>query len=429
MTPAGCGTRGRGYTRLVRRLALLTALACATTAVSTASLASAAGRSQSVPSPPSQVRSWQADGLLGGPISTLAPVATAGDLLNLVTVPWHTPSLLSMPISRRMSVLYVTDDAAVRVLDSSDEMRALPWLFRQDPSNSGGRAALALGTSQRMNKVNGRALAAAPSTQAMADMLREGVDRQCITPAGVNTCAAHQVGVDELVPSYGQPTGSTRPNPTNPGVRLSAAMQTLAGEASPWGGTYASRIHFYIAPAISTSIGVGRGRFRTLGRDGKHHFKNYAYLMPALSYAGGTWLEMYHFDGRGAPLDAFTPVEWRDVPTAMATFMRARTPSLDPLQSLHFVMTEATTVGCRRAPSVPPTAITRMAASQIRAIGTPAPITVAVGRRSAMSCVWTRAQTGPVNRRVLANGPGAFRVSSAAADDYGRLFRQFFLVA
>ncbi len=413
----------------MRRLALLAALACATTAVITASLASAAGRSQSVPSPPSQVRSWQADGLLGGPISTLDPVAAAGDLLNLVTVPWHTPSLLSMPISRRMSVLYVTDDAAVRVLDSSAEMRALPWLFRQEPSNSGGRAALALGTSQRMSKVSGRALAAAPSAEAMAHILREGVDRRCITPAGVNTCAAHQVGVDELLPSYGQRTGTTRPNPTNPGVRLSAAMQTLAGEASPWGGTYASRIHFYIAPAVSTSIGVGRGRFRTLGRDGKHHFRNYAYLMPALSYAGGTWLEMYHFDGRGAPLDAFTPVEWRDVPTAMATFMRARTPSLDPLQSLHFLMTEAPTVGCRRAPSVPPTAITRIAASQIRAIGTPAPITVAAGNRSAMSCVWTRAQTGPVNRRVLANGPGAFRVSGAAADDYGRLFRQFFLMA
>ena len=138
---------------------------------------------------------------------------------------------------------------------------------------------------------------------------------------------------------------------------------------------------------------------------------------------------MYHFARRGGRGDEFTPVEWRDVPTAMATFMRARTPSLDPVQSLHFLMTEAPPVGCRRAPSVPPTAITRMAALQIRVIGTPAPITVAASNRSAMSCVWTRALTGPVNRRVLANDPAAYRVSSAEAADYGRLFRQFFLMA
>ena len=57
--------------------------------------------------------------------------------------------------------------------------------------------------------------------------------------------------------------------------------RVLKRTPSPWGGSYASRIHIYLAPGTSTSIAAGRGPFRTRGRDGKNHFRNYAWAMQA----------------------------------------------------------------------------------------------------------------------------------------------------
>ena len=47
---------------------------------------------------------------------------------------------------------------------------------------------------------------------------------------------------------------------------------------------------------------------------------------------------------------------------------------------------------------------------------------------SPMACQWARAQSGAVNTRMLANGPGAFRVEGAQAVTWGDMLRQFFVV-
>ena len=391
----------------MRRTHVLAAFAACLAITSTASATTA------------QVRDW---GLASD------PGAVNGDLVNVVTAPGQAPALVSFPVTRRMTVLYDTDAGVAATLGPSTAMRALPWIFRQEPSSSEPLAALGNNTSQRMVKVKAAELALQPSADAMAQVLREAVDRRCVTPAGVNTCGAHMASIDELTQAFSQSPSSTAPNPNNPGVRLAKAMRSLQRDQSPWGGTYASRIHIYIAPGVSTSIAAGRGQFRTRGRDGKNHFRNYAWAVRALSRAGGAWLEMYHF--RNTPTKtAFTPKEWRDVPTAVATFMQEQSPTTNPLNSLHLMMADAApTVGCPILPPGPDTAVTRRARNDIRVLTTPGPIDVEPDSGSPMACLWKRAQQGPVNQRITANGVGTHRVSGDTAAEFGQLWRQFYVL-
>lgn len=356
------------------------------------------------------------------------PMATTGQLVNVLTAPGQAPAVVRMPISRRIAILYDTDEGVSATINASLTMRFLPWIFRQEPSSSLPLAALGNNSSQRITKVKAAELALEPSAQAMADTLRAAVDRKCTTPAGFNTCGAHMVSIDELTQTYSQSPSSTRPDPNNPGVRLATAMRILQKTPSPWGGSYASRIHIYIAPGVSTSIAAGRGPFRTRGRDGKNHFRNYGWAVQALSRGADAWIEMYHF--RNTPTKtAFTPKEWRDVPTAVATFMRERSPGTNPLNKLHFMVAEvAPTDGCPTLRPAADTGITRTARASITTIPTPEPLEVIPDSGSPMSCTWKRLQTGPVNQRITANGVGTHRVTGDTADEFGRLWRQFYVM-
>ena len=106
-------------------------------------------------------------------------------------------------------------------------------------------------------------------------------------------------------------------DPSSPGAKLSTAMDLLAARPYPGGGTYAERVHLYIAPAFSTSIAAGRGPHRHLGNDGKPHRATWRGVMPAVAKAGGVWLEMYHHDGT---LTSMTAKEWRTVPQGFASY-------------------------------------------------------------------------------------------------------------
>ena len=367
-----------------------------------------------------QVRQW---GLAS------APAEVSGQLVNVVTAPGAAPTLISVPVTRRMTVLYDTDAGISATLGPSAEMRALPWAFRQEPSTSDPQAALGNNTSQRMVKVKAAELALEPSADAMAQVLRNAVDKRCTTPAGANTCGAHMAAIDELTQAFSQPTSSTTPDPTNPGVRLAKAMRSLQNDQSPWGGTYASRVQIYIAPGVSTSIAAGRGQFRTRGRDGKNHFRNYGWAVRALSRAGGAWIEMYHFR-RTPTKTAFTPTEWRDVPTAVATFMQERSPGTYPLDTLHFIVAEvAPTDGCSTLRPGADTPVTRTARASITVVPTPEPLDVIPDSGSPMACTWKRVQTGPVNQRIAANGVGTHRVSGETAQEFGALWRQFYVMS
>jgi hypothetical protein len=265
--------------------------------------------------------------------------APSGLLPVLTSPPSEPPEIVMADVDQRMSILYVTDPGAKAILGSSTGMRELPWLFRQEPSNSRGEAALAGGGAQRMWKVSGANLAKQPSGDAMAAMLKAAVDRSCTTPAGVNTCAARMVGVDEIGAAFGTAPGED--DAGTPGARLKAAMISLARKQFRPGESYASRIHFYVAPGVSTSISAGLGLQRTLGRNGVDMRRDYSQAVAAMSRAGGVWLEMYHYPQRGRARTPFTAAEWRDVPSRFAAFLREKSPTdRNPLNYLHFVMTE-----------------------------------------------------------------------------------------
>ena len=417
----------------------------------------------------------------------------AGQVTVLTTPPNINPSFTSATVTNRMSILYATDPSVRDILGDSSQMPGLPWLFRQEPSNSGPGAQLGVDNSQRMTKLNGATLAKMPATR-MIFALAKGVDRTCVTPAGINTCPAHLLAVDEIGAAFGRDdANSGRP----PGADLAVAMDILAKTPSPWGGSYASRIHFYLAPGVSTAIASGRGPAHNRGADGGVLWPDYSSVIGALSRAGGVWLEMYHYPQRGSARTPFTSTEWRTVPTAVAAFMAERLTAqrmrgTDPLQSLHFVMTE--TAGsdlvssgqclAERIASGSKEHANRVGASAT-SLTFPAcgpPVNVCISSRasnerhsemliigglgsfptmtpamnaiinnadnqifpvdsgvqefpvqqaspSGMACQWQRAQTGDVNLRILMNGPAAFRATGTEAIVFGQLFRQFFIVA
>ncbi len=394
----------------------------------------------------------------------------AGQVVVLQDPAGALPQLKTVALTRRMSLLYVTDAGVRDIVGASEAMRSLPWLFRQEPSNSGPGAELA-GNDQRMAKVSGDALAAAATSAEMARILRAGIDRACVTPAGINTCGAHRVAVDEITPRFGRLGGRSAV-----GQRLNEAMASLERTPSPWGGSYASRVEFAVAPAVSTSVTAGLGPNRTLGRDGLPHRRNYRDVFAAMTRAGGVWLEMYHFTA-ARQMTPFTAAEWRDVPAGVATFLRARRSWRDPLAYVHVVLAgtvgdgtppggACSTPGTPGGPTLPgypacpatpepctvrewamPSrfpvygeALLRQRAAQVAqlealatrqlipALPSPAPLVIRQPGTSPMQCQWTRAQTGAVNTRILANGAGAYSVTGPQAVAWGDLLRQFAVV-
>ena len=406
---------------------------------------------------------------------------TSGKALVFTTPPNIKPSFTSATVTNRMSILYATDPSVRDILGGSSQMPGLPWLFRQEPSNSGTGAQLGAGNSQRMTKINGAGLAKMAMTE-MVFALQRGVDRSCVTPAGIDTCPAHLLAVDEIGAAFGRVEGKQKWQ--TPGHLLQVAMGWLARSQSPWGGSYASRIHFYLAPGVSTAIAAGRGPAHNRGADGEVKWPDYSSVIDAFATAGGVWLEMYHYPTRGSARTPFTSTEWRTVPTAVAAFMAERGIEY-PLQSLHFVMTEtagndlvssgqclaervaggskehANRVGASATsiafPACGPrvnVCISSRASNErhsemsMRGV-TPSTNNVITGAAnqifpvdsgiqefpvqqaspSGMACQWQRAQTGDVNLRILMNGPAAFRATGTEAIVFGQLFRQFFIVS
>lgn len=397
--------------------------------------------------------------------------AAAGTLRVLQAPPGGLPRQVQAGVFGPMSLLYVKDDAVRLILGGSQAMQSLPWLFRQEPSTSGPGATLGTGNAQRMVKVSGSALVEQQTAAGMASVLRDAVNRTCTTPAGVSTCVAHRVIVDEIDSRFGGRNG----RPSAVGARLREAMAMLSREAAPWGGSYAGRVHFAVAPGPATSVAAGYGPNRSLGRNGLPIRRNYRAAFAALSLSGGAWLQMYHYS-RERGLTGFTAAEWRDVPVGIASFLETVNTSRDPLAYMHFLIPQApgdgappgdpcSTPGVPGGPTVPgvpacvPTpdpcvvlpwqyltsfpaygrarvsararvdaAVARRAESMLVPIGAGAPQVIRQPQPSPMACQWSRAQSGAVNTRILMNGPGAYALAGSQAVTWGVLFRQFFQV-
>ena len=253
--------------------------------------------------------------------------------------------------------------------------------------------------------------------RGMAAVLKAAINR---TPAGGGR-AAHLVAVDEIGNQFRDPRPRTRlktvrvgrstiriaahhevrrlpragfriirnpppptsaPGPGHPGSRLSRAMQILAETPSPWGGSYASRVHFFAAPAFTTAIAAGNGPHFTMNTTGTKPVRpGWRGVVPALARAGGVWLAMYH--GDETPLDART---WRLGPSRVANYLERSGGSV---KLVHFV------IG-----------------------GLSEPPRGSVGCGGAMACHWELARERQ-NAKILANGVGAWRLGGLV-DEFAR---------
>ncbi len=239
-------------------------------------------------------------------------------------------------------------------------------LFVQEP-NAGHLFGGDADRPYRLSGVSGTALLGAGSAQAMANLLKAAVDaNDCgFVPWGYAGCRSHLVFVDEIDYRFAEkgpnlntpawagrthragaprkfPSYVPRPRPGHPGYELGRAMQILAGLPYHAGGTYAERVHFYIAPGVVTSIGVGRGKYQNLGRDRRPHFRSHEGLRGALQLSGGVWLEMYHFDTATRTRSPFNTYEWSVYPWRFSLYMTAAgatAPDPAVTAKIHFLMT------------------------------------------------------------------------------------------
>lgn len=292
----------------------------------------------------------------------------------------------------RLTLVYDTSDVVQRLTAPSGGPGLSParGALRQDPGG-GGMFAPGDNARYRVAKVSGARLQGM-SAEAMAATLRAEIT------GGSFGARSHMVAIDEIGRAYGDPVPAVPrrgaplpPVPAgSPGARFTRAMRMLEAE-SPWGGTWASRVHVYLAPAVHTSIAAGRGPERNLGRDGKPHRASWRGVMPGLALAGGVHLQMYH--GLGGRRSALSAGMWRRVPGAfLGLFTRHGGDPTD----VHLLFTET---GVPRGAS---------------------------GCGSAVACSWRLAESTPAGRLVLANGPGVYRIGAAAPAwlrEYNRRFR------
>lgn len=252
--------------------------------------------------------------------------------------------------------------------------------LRQDPGSGGMLTGEADESPYKVSKVSGAELATMTADQMAATL------RQHITEGDFGA-SSHLVAIDEIGKLYGDlkapplRKGAVLPpvDPSWAGSRFSQAMQMLESE-SPFGGTWASRVHVYLAPAVHTAIGAGKGTERNLGRDGKPHFMSWRAVMPGLARAGGVHLQMYH--GYGSRLTAFTAREWRTVPAAFVGLFGRYGGNAG---NVHFLFSSA---------GMP--------------AGSPA------GCGSPVACSWTLAESTATGAAIIQNGPGVYRIAGDA---------------
>jgi len=274
--------------------------------------------------------------------------------------------------------LYDVDAAVREIIHPSDGSTGLSrrrGAFRQEPSRGGLFSANDRGG--RLGKVNERNLHGL-SAEAIAATLRSAIERS----------PAHAIGIDELTPMASDPRGPRirngripPPDPNSFASRFAQAMELL-DVPSPFGETWAGRIHVYIAPAVGSAIAAGRGPDRNLGRDGIARFRTYRTAMSGLARAGGVWIEMYH--GHTRRVTPFTAEEWKRTPRAFVNELRR---AGGDTSRLHFLLPGTSGYPKGKLPA---------------------------GCVTPMRCVWELAESTSAGRLILRNGVGGYRLGDQA---------------
>jgi hypothetical protein len=205
--------------------------------------------------------------------------------------------------------------------------------------------------------------------------------------AAIDSVPSHLVILDRVEGaawSDGAPAEPPVVDPGSAGVALRDAMGRLS-VATPWGGTYADRVHFWIGPGLHSAIGAGLGPNHNLGRDGKPHRRTYHEALRAMAQGAGVWNQMFHGPWPGRPPQHLTVGEWVRWPGGFADLWTRLGGRLD---RVHFLLAQSPSPP---AGDLPP-----------GAGGSP------------MSAAFALARQPGTNLAILCNGPGALNVESQA---------------
>ncbi len=156
-------------------------------------------------------------------------------------------------------------------------------------------------------------------------------------------------------------------------------MRVLARTSSPWGGTYASRVAVYVDAGVTVSVYAGKGKNHNLNGYGKPQYAVFSDVMPGLAKAGALWMEMYQGVHRGSGTAPLTQAQWRLMPTRFAGYLAHFGGRVTHLHYL-FGDTGAPTPACS----------------------------------DPQACTWALASRAGLNRTILGNGPGEYRLGSQA---------------
>ncbi len=278
------------------------------------------------------------------------------------------------------AMLYDVDAAVREVVQPSDGAAGLTGprgARRQEPSNSG----LFTNDDEQymLDKIKLVEIIDLPSDE-MVQVIKQAIDDS----------PSHEIGIDEVTTTAADPIAANvpgaraaAPDPSSPGGQFAAALQAL-DTSSPYGGTWASRIQVYLAPAMITAIGAGQGPDHNLGRDRRPHYRTYRGVLAGLSHVGGVWMEMYHGLLGEQITSPFTVGEWRSVPAAVTSeFTRAG----GDRTRLHLLVTGSDRYPSGRLPG---------------------------GCVTPQRCAWALAESTAAGRALVANGVGGYRLGSSA---------------
>lgn len=323
-------------------------------------------------------------------LATVAGAALVSGIAIRTSMATANAHVVPVPTSPSFSSLLYDTDANVGIIASGIDASGNtigPGLtparggLRQEPSGTNMLGINSRDNTARIAKINAKQLLGRTPNQ-MAAEIRHAINGPCTEVIGgvVHNfgCASHKVAIDEVSPAFATPhTGGDG----YLGRSFSRAMLTLSRQGSPWGGSYASRVAIYVDAGVTVSIFSGRGRSHNLNGHGKPQFAVFSDVMPGLARAGALWLEMYqgvHYGTGTAPL---TPAQWRGMPTRFGGYLAHFGGKLS---NVHFLFGDT---------------------------GAPTP-----GCSDPQACTWALAAQSGINRTILGNGPGIYRLGTQAAD-------------
>ena len=317
----------------------------------------------------------------------VAATIAGGALVGLPTLAGAAPPAPLVKSTNFASLLYDTDANATLIASglASDGSVLGPGVtpargaLRQEPSGSNVLGAHAADNNSRIAKVTATQLLGRTASQ-MAAIIRNAINDGCTKVIGgvVHNfgCTSHLVTIDEVSPTFSNPATGGR---GLTGRHFSQAMALLGRTPSPWGTSYAARVGVYVDAGVSVSIDVGHGRNHNLNARGRPQYAAFTDLMPGLARAGALWLEMYQGVHVGLGTAPLTTAEWKSLPSRFVGFLTSYGGSV---AQVHYMFGNAG--GATRSCANP------------------------------QAGEWSLAARPGINRRILAAGPGEYRLGNQA---------------